>query len=45
MALFDLISNFKMSAMAIASCVGAVSLAALFATYQCCAIIYRHPAL
>ncbi|MBV6715569.1 hypothetical protein [Paenibacillus chitinolyticus] len=32
-ALFDWMSNFKMSAMAIASCVGTVSLAALFATY------------
>lgn len=32
-ALFDLTSNVKMSAMAIVSCIGAVSLVALFATY------------
>lgn len=42
-ALFDWMSNFKMSAMAIASCVGAVSLAALFATYPMLRHAPLHP--
>ncbi|WP_169086675.1 hypothetical protein [Paenibacillus sp. PL91] len=42
-ALFDWISNFKMSAMATASCVGAVSLAALFATYPMLRHAPLHP--
>jgi hypothetical protein len=42
-ALFDWMSNFKMSAMAIASCIGAVSLAALFATYPMLRHAPLHP--
>ncbi|UVI33478.1 hypothetical protein [Paenibacillus spongiae] len=42
-ALFDWMPNFKMSAMAIASCVGAVSLAALFATYPMLRHAPLHP--
>ncbi|MCQ6559995.1 hypothetical protein [Paenibacillus mendelii] len=42
-ALFDWMSNFKMSGMAIASCVGAVSLAVLFATYPMLRHAPLHP--
>ncbi|WP_232510144.1 hypothetical protein [Paenibacillus crassostreae] len=44
-ALFDWMSNFKMSVMTIASCVGAVSLAALFATYPMLRHARLHPML
>lgn len=42
-ALFDLMSNIKMSAMAIISCIGAVSLVALFATYPMLRHAPLHP--
>ncbi|WP_411553743.1 hypothetical protein [Paenibacillus lautus] len=42
-ALFDLMSNIKMSAMAIVSCIGAVSVVALFATYPMLRHAPLHP--